>query len=75
MLLPTYKEWLDGFDLITITNKVNGGNDEKKLVFGTFKIQDYVEIHKEVSFCLHSDIKRITSLDKTTQSWNISFRR
>ena len=53
MLLTTYKEGLVGFNLITITNEVNDDNDERQLASRTFKIQDYVQVHEETSFCLY----------------------
>lgn len=45
MLLATSKEWLDGLNLITIANEVNDGSDNRKSVFGTFKIQGYLQLH------------------------------
>ena len=42
MLLTIYKEWLDGLNLIATANEFSDNNDERNLVFRTFKIQDYM---------------------------------
>ena len=41
MLLIIYEKWFDGFNLIILANKFSDGNNGKKLVFGTPKIQGY----------------------------------
>ena len=40
IVLITYKEWLNEVNLITIANEFSDNNNERKSVFGTFKIQD-----------------------------------
>ena len=46
MLSTTYKEWSDGSNLTTIGKNFSDHNDERKLVFGLSKIQDYEQVHK-----------------------------
>lgn len=41
MLSTIYKEWSDGSSLTTIGKKFSDHNDERTLIFGLFKIQDY----------------------------------
>ena len=62
MILTNYKKCSQGLNLfITIANKVSDSNDEKKSVFGTFKIQDYVQVHKKIASSLYLAMERIIS--------------
>lgn len=65
MLLATYKEWLDGL-FITIANEFNVGNDNRKSVFGTFKIQGYTCRCIKGLYSVYTDMERFISWDTTT---------
>lgn len=47
MLLTIYNEPLDGLNLTSVANKFIDSNYGRKLVSGTFKIQDDVQVHKK----------------------------
>ena len=52
MLLITYTEWSEGPNFITTGKKFRDHNGQRKVVFGCFKIQEYVQVHKRlISVC------------------------
>ena len=63
MLLTLCNEWLDHLIIITAANIFNDVRD------GVAKIQDNLEIHKKIAFCLYSSLGRVKCRDTVTGIW------
>ena len=56
MLLTIYRVRSDHLNVV---NPLSDGNHRRKPVLGIIKNQDYVQVLKEIAFCLHLDTERI----------------